>query len=758
MKSIIYLLLGYLLASGILLGSSIAQAATSIQGVLLERGTRKPLADINVFVLPHKLKATSDAQGSFSFTDVPAGDIQIVVNAAGYQRLEKMLSVEDGGGPTAITLFVERASYAGLEATVVGKVRKRDETTKTLSQEKFLTLPGSGGDPVKAVQNLPGVARVSGLSSQVLIQGSAPQDTIYHFEDHEVPLIFHFGGLTSVVMPEAISSVDYSAAGYGPEKGRAMGGIVGLRMRDPATDRTKGLAFMDTTKAGGLIEGPINEKSSYLVSGRYSYLGEVLKTVLKDNSSGFDLTVAPSFGDVNVVYKLKASEDDDFRITTLYSHDELSFLFKEPARTDPGLRGNFSTVTNFYRIVPQWTHRFNDQSVGRLSLGLGQNMLRVDVGTNYFDLNDTIVSQRAEFEHKPFAGWTSTYGIDNMYNRTTVNLRLPRRLDIGGVDTPISTSDVIDISITAEDWMLGPYWRNSYRADGSSWTWLPSVRGTYFKLTNEFKPEPRVAFRYDYDETLHLKAASGLYYQEPQPQEISPQYGNPDLKAPFAIHYTFGVEKDLRGGTNEGFKLGSNLFYRVFQNLVVNSTRLITRDGVLTAEIYNNEGRGRSFGIEFLVQYDSGPWSGWLAYTLSRSLRNEPGQEEYVFQYDQTHNVNLVLSHEFSGNWKVSGRARYVTGNPSTPVTGASFDADNDVYVPVRGPFFSERDQAFVQLDVRVDKKWIYDTWILWGYLDIQNLSNQKNSQGVRYAYDYSQKTNVSDLPILPTIGIKGEF
>jgi hypothetical protein len=736
----------------------VSRETAAFQGVLLERGTRRPLADLNVYVLPYKLKATSDAHGVFAFDDVPSGEIQLVVNAAGYQRLEKTMSMEAIESSQPLRLFLERASYSGLEATVVGKVAKRDDTTKTLSQDKFLTLPGSGGDPVKSIQNLPGVARVSGVSSQVLIQGSAPQDTIYHFEDHEVPLIFHFGGLTSVVMPEAVSSVDYSAAGYGPEKGRAMGGIVGLQMRDPATDRAKGLVFMDTTKAGGLIEGPINDVSSYLISGRYSYLGEVLKTVLKNNSSSFDLTVAPSFGDINVVYKLKASGADDIRVTTLYSHDELSFLFKEPARTDPGLRGNFNTVTNFYRVVPQWIHRFSDDSLGRLSLGIGQNMLRVDVGTNYFDLNDVIVSQRAEFEHKPWPGWTSIYGLDNMYNRTTVDLRLPRRLDIGGVDTPISTSDIINVSITVDDWMVGPYWRNSYRAEDSRWTWAPSVRGNYFKLTNEIKPEPRMALRYDYDDTLHLKIASGIYYQEPQPQEISPQYGNPDLKAPFAVHYTFGAEKDLRGGASEGFKVASNFFYRVFQNLVVNSTRLITRDGVLTPEVYNNEGRGRSFGIEFLLQYDSGPWNGWLAYTLSRSVRNEPGQEEHLFQYDQTHNVNLVVSREFGGNWKVSGRARFVTGNPSTPVTGASFDTDNDVYVPTRGAFFSVRDQAFIQLDGRVDKKWIYDTWILWGYLDIQNLSNQKNSQGLRYAYDYSQKANVSDLPILPTIGIKGEF
>jgi hypothetical protein len=139
-------------------------------------------------------------------------------------------------------------------------------------------------------------------------------------------------------------------------------------------------------------------------------------------------------------------------------------------------------------------------------------------------------------------------------------------------------------------------------------------------------------------------------------------------------------------------------------------------------------------------------------------LRNEPGADEHVFQYDQTHNLNLVAQYESANNWKYSSRLRYVTGNPTTPVIGANFDADNDVFVPVRGPLYSSRLEPFFQLDLRVDKKWVYDTWILWAYLDIQNVTNRKNAETVRYSYDYSQSQNVSGLPIFPTIGVKGEF
>ena len=64
----------------------------------------------------------------------------------------------------------------------------------------------------------------------------------------------------------------------------------------------------------------------------------------------------------------------------------------------------------------------------------------------------------------------------------------------------------------------------------------------------------------------------------------------------------------------------------------------------------------------------------------------------------------------------------------------------------------------FWELDVRLDKKWIYNNWILTGYLDIENVTNHKNVEEINYSYNYQQQARVTGLPILPTIGIKGEY
>jgi hypothetical protein len=119
--------------------------------------------------------------------------------------------------------------------------------------------------------------------------------------------------------------------------------------------------------------------------------------------------------------------------------------------------------------------------------------------------------------------------------------------------------------------------------------------------------------------------------------------------------------------------------------------------------------------------------------------------------------VNILFGYR-SESWRYGARLRYVTGDPYTPVVGSFFDADNDVHIPLRGPLYSERNGDFFQMDLRIDRQWIYDTWILSAYLDVQNLTNAKNQEGLTYSYDYSQKQIISGIPVLPTLGVKGEF
>ena len=738
---------------------SVGESASSflLQGRVREKGTKKILEGVNVFVLPSKLKGTTDREGRFQIAGVPSGKFTVVVNLAGYQKLE----VEDQQADAQSQdreLFLEKTSYLVYETTVFGRKDKRDESSKSLSQEQFLNVPGAQGDPIKAVQNLPGVNRPPQGLASVIIQGSAPQDTAYQIDGHEVPIIFHFGGLSSVVTPEALERVDYLSAGFGPENGRANGGLVGVWTANPRTDRYRGFGFMDVYNAGFKLEGPLPGpgEGGFIIGGRQSYIGAVLKNILNKASDDFALTAAPTFSDLSAIFRWKLGEKDEFKLTSTVSSDSLDLLFEDPAAG-----GGFSNETLFYRLIPQWTHKFSSDLTGRFSLGFGRDFLNFQIASNSFDLDNTQLTTRGELDWKVLPEWNTQIGFDHLYTVSDVDFRLPYTLSEGGVSNPFSAGEARQASVQDVPLrQVGLYWRNELRPGGAegAWSVLPGVRTEWISATQEFIVLPRLATKYQIDDSLFIRLGSGLYAQAPEPQETAEEYGNPNLSAPRSAHLTLSAEKDFRGGGTEGLVLTGGVFHRWFSDLVEQSADQVERDGVSVPEYYANTGAGRSYGAELLARLDFQPFSGWLSYTLSRSVRSSDGGAEQLFQYDQTHLLTAVAAVDLPSNWRISTRVRYTTGNPYTPITGSVFDADNDAYFPVRGGFYSERLDPFFQLDVRVDKKWVYDTWILWLYLDVQNATNQKNVEQLQYAYDYSESAAVNGLPVVPSFGLKAEF
>ena len=109
--------------------------------------------------------------------------------------------------------------------------------------------------------------------------------------------------------------------------------------------------------------------------------------------------------------------------------------------------------------------------------------------------------------------------------------------------------------------------------------------------------------------------------------------------------------------------------------------------------------------------------------------------------------------------WQVGARYRLVSGDLYTPTTNGALDATVGSQLGVAViPAYGSRLPFFSQLDIRVDKTWTYRTWKLSTYLDIQNVVNTKNVEGVSYNYNYTQVTHVTGLPILPSLGLRAEL
>jgi len=728
----------------IMLSQVFAQDSLRIEGTLLEKGTRKPLKDVSVFILPQKVKAVTDERGNFWFEGIVPGECQLIINLTGYLKFDRS---EKCSTFNKKIYYLEKRSYTNFETTVTGKVEKRDDQSQSLTQEEFIKAPGSfGGDPVRAAQNLPGVGQ-NGANAQIIVQGASPDDTGYLINGHRVPLVFHFGGLSSVIIPEAVERVDLLPSGYGPEFSRAIGGIIGLTTKEPRKDRLHGLAFVDLLNSGALLEGPIDEKSSFLVAGRYSYIGQVLKAVAKENED-FELTAAPTYYDLTGIYQRRLNEKNKFKTTFIASKDQLELILNKSPNNDPELRGDFFSRTEFFRVIPQVLTEINSTTKLDNSVAVGRDSILVNINGRYLDVNNNVISQRSEL----FQAWSArskTYlGLDNVWNQGKVNINLPNNYSIGGVSNPFSVGENRKFEDDFSEALYGAYLRQELKPTGDSkWTFLPNLRFDHFTINDESWIQPRFQLRYQWHPSLLLRGSVGQYVQEPEPQESSRLYGNKNIRSPHAWHYTVGFTKDFRKEGSQGLEITNNYFYKDLKDLVVPD---LTKN-------YANTGTGQIYGAEVQAKYRKNEWSSQLVYTHLKSERRIPGFGTRPSEFDQTHNLNLIGSYNLE-RWTYSARFRFVTGNPYTPVSGASYDSDNDVFIPQRGRIYSERFDAFNQLDIRIDRKFIYDTWILTAYLDIQNVYNAANSQNIEYSYDYSQNKKIRGLPILPTFGVKGEF
>jgi hypothetical protein len=132
--------------------------------------------------------------------------------------------------------------------------------------------------------------------------------------------------------------------------------------------------------------------------------------------------------------------------------------------------------------------------------------------------------------------------------------------------------------------------------------------------------------------------------------------------------------------------------------------------------------------------------------------------EDRPFSFDQTHILNLAGTYQLPRGWEVGMRWRLISGNPVTPIVGAGFDSDADEYQGVPGTSNSDRLPTFHQLDLRVDKRWVYDDWILGAYLSLNNATNSQNVEGQSYNFDFTESSATTGLPLFPIFGVKAEF
>ncbi|MCI5072750.1 TonB-dependent receptor plug domain-containing protein [bacterium] len=724
--------------------------------ILKEKGTRKPLVKSNMYLLPEGRKEVSDEKGQVFFEAIVCGSRSWVVNISGYKRLDINKNISQGK-KTTTTLYIEPVQDKVYRMVVTTDANKRDGSKRTIDQDKFIKAIGSRGDPIVALENEPGF---SGFSDQggIILQGADPEDTRFYVNGHEIPLIFHSLGFSSVFVPESIQSVDLLTAGFGSEYGRTVGGNINLTTRDPKLDRLHGMAYVDLLNAGALVQGPLDKdkKHSFWLGGRVSYIGPVFNLVTGDDDN-VQFNTVPQFFDLQANYQWKINEQWTFDVLGFGAQDVLRLRIKD--NEDPSLRGDISFKTAFYRFIPRIRYSYGEKNSVSLSTAHGLDFINQELDDFFFDATNYAPTIRGEWQHHWHDQFNTVLGLDTKFTHFKADLSVPSGTFQNSESdaVPEALRDVITKTIDEKFWDLGAYTRFNLSTENQTWLFSPNVRFDYSELTDEFHISPRLEIRKKLNPIWTLRAASGFYYQTPQAPEVEASFGNPDLKDVKSIHYALGVLFDTRIDKTTGLFGDMTLFYRDISNVVVDTDELIDRNGVLEPLRYTNGGDGYAAGAQWALNYKHKKFESALSYTLLWSERKEEGEEFRPTNGDQRHNFNM-RTRVYLNNWELSARLRYVSGARHTPIVDAYYDLDNDIYIPIEGIENSERVPDTFQLDLRADRKWRFDQWIMSLYIDILNVTNRKNGFDYDYSFDYSSREVAAGIPVLPTFGIKGEF
>jgi hypothetical protein len=574
------------------------------------------------------------------------------------------------------------------------------------------------------------------------VRGSAPPDTNVFIDGTNIPIVYHFGGLSSVVPTELLQSIDFYPGNYGASYGRGMGGVVDVGLRDPKKDGYHGLGQVDILGARLLVEGPIAGGWSFLAAGERSWIDVVFPPLLK--AAGQGAVVLPKYGDYQIELQKDFGSRSSFRLLFFGSDDAVDLVDDTPNASDPTLGGSLHYHTSFWRLQGRFVSTLSDQTRLRLLAAYGQDAQTFSLGPNLVDVTVHPLSGRAEISQKLMRGVVANVGADIEYEPYDLTFRLPPPMRPGvpsggpgqlPVESALSTQ--LFLPAAYAEFEIVPFRGTRI---------VPGVRADYDSATKRWDIAPRINVRQaispDFPRTT-LKGGVGVYDQPPNPLETAPRYGQPNLWSYRSVQTDVGVEQEF----TRHLDLSTDVFYKWMDRQVTTGA--------------GNSGRGFAYGVEWLLRYKPDErFFGWLSYTFSRSERSDvPGRPYYLFLNDQTHILAIVASYKLGRGWQVGARFRLTSGDLYTPMSTGAFDANVGSQLGVSAvPAFGSRLPLFHQLDLRVDKVWTFRRVRLNWYLDLENVYDAHDPFAVQYNYNYTQSAHVNGLPILPITGLRAEF
>ena len=679
-----------------------------VSGRVTDKDTGEPLIDAEVFIRGGARNTLSDTTGNYSL-QINRGTYTFLSSYIGYnQKSVRMLVDKD----TVIHFELESNTQLGEVVVTANALDERVKSTQMglekLSATEIKRMPALMGevDIIKAIQLLPGVQATSEGGSGFSVRGGSPDQNLIILDNTTIYNPSHLMGFFSVFNNDVMSGLSLYKGDIPLKHGGRLSSLLDVQTKTDIPENFQGTGGIGLISSRLMLEGPIGEKTSWLIGGRRSYADLFLKLSPNENLRKSSIY----FYDLNAKITHRLTNRDRLELNGYLGIDNFG---ADVGKFDYG--NGAASLT--------WGHIYSETLLSKVSL----NYTRYNYG-----LASKLESMEAEWKSS-IADWMLRLDfnqpINDLWNLSYGATSTLHVFNPGIVTMPSNFSDVRMEKNKALEHSL-------YLANEQKFSERFSVRyGLRFsvfqnmgkatvhhynehyestdftvypsgKIYNTYSvAEPRMGFVYKFAESSSLKANYSHNVQYIQLANNSASgspldiwfSASPNIKPQHVDMFSAGYFQNLK---DNAYETSVEFYYKDLNHVIdfAEHSELILNEK-LDGEI--RTGTGKAYGVEFMARKNTGKLTGFVNYTLSRSERTIPGINKgktYLAPFDKTHTVNIVANYELSKKCSVSAIFIYATGNPTTYPTGR-FEIEGE-YFPIYSGRNEDRRPDYHRLDL----------------------------------------------------------
>ncbi|MBS9766808.1 MAG: TonB-dependent receptor, partial [Flavobacteriaceae bacterium] len=719
--------------------------------------------------------------GFYSIT-LPKGSYKIYFSYIGYETVGKEIILDKD-----LSLNVEIEGSISLSEVVISA--KKKEKLSQMSQMSKIEVPIvqikeipsllGEKDVLKTLQLMPGVQSGTEGSSGIYVRGGGPDQNLIILDDAPVYNANHLFGFFSIFNGDALKSVSLTKGGFPARYGGRLSSVLEMNMKDGNKEKVSGELGIGLISSRLTLEAPIvKDKSSFLISGRRTYIDVLTKPLMK----GEDEKVGYYFYDLNAKANYDFSDKDKLYISGYFGRDK--FSFEEEDEYESGLSWGNATGTL------RWNHLFGNKVFSNTSLIFSDYTFSIfDKQTSEdekFELHYSSGIQDVGLKYDMQYNYSPKYLIRTGFSSTFHKFRpsaIVVKEEFTGNGNPfkrnIKTIKTVESGFYVENELklwnklrMNAGLRLSHYSHKDKSYVMPEPRfSASYSFTNDFSTKASYASMNQY---VHLLSSTGINLPldlwVPSTDKIKPQRSK---------QVALGFVKDFN---RQNFSLSVEGYYKKMDDIIgyKPGASFLLMEDLESADEFSWEdtvmrGQGWSYGMEFLLQRKIGKLSGWIGYTLSwtqHQFDEDNGGKKYDARYDRRHDISVVSIYKLTDNITLSGTWVYGTGNavnlPSAQYEpefqGKSFSYKNRYRALSYGNKNSFRMRAYHRLDLGIQfhkKRKTYErTW----EISVYNAYMRKNpffyqiNEGIVKDSKRNRLNQVSLFPIIPSISYNIKF